>query len=100
MPIKLCRGSGSCVHLPVDFCILIVACFTFFCVLPVAIFSSFSVLSLSPDCNGRSIGEMIKGQMQVGLLMFLGSTLRLAFVEGFSVHIAKKMSYVDGSSRL
>lgn len=28
---------------------------------------------------------MIKGQIQVGLLMFLGSTLRLAFVEGFSV---------------
>ncbi|XVE91553.1 hypothetical protein REPUB_Repub01dG0019400 [Reevesia pubescens] len=45
-------------------------------------------------------GLLIKGQTQVGLLIFLGSTIGLAFVEGLFEHRVKTLSYGDGSSRI
>ncbi|KAK6931287.1 hypothetical protein RJ641_003080 [Dillenia turbinata] len=45
-------------------------------------------------------GLIIKGQTQVGLLIFLGSTIGLAFVEGLFEHRVKTLSYGDGSSRI
>ncbi|TYG36806.1 hypothetical protein ES288_D13G092900v1 [Gossypium darwinii] len=45
-------------------------------------------------------GVLIKGQTQVGLLIFLGSTIGLAFVEGLFEHRVKVLSYGDGSSRI
>ncbi|XP_010532668.1 PREDICTED: uncharacterized protein LOC104808637 [Tarenaya hassleriana] len=44
--------------------------------------------------------DLIKGQTQVGLLIFLGSTIGLAFVEGLFEHRVKTLSYGDGSSRI
>ncbi|RYR40237.1 hypothetical protein Ahy_A09g045955 [Arachis hypogaea] len=40
---------------------------------------------------------LIKGQTQVGLLIFLGSTMGMAFVEGLFEHRVKTLSYGDGS---
>ncbi|WJZ81181.1 hypothetical protein VitviT2T_001035 [Vitis vinifera] len=45
-------------------------------------------------------GVLIKGQTQVGLLIFLGSTIGMAFVEGLFEHRVKTLSYGDGSSRV
>lgn len=62
------------------------------------------VISVLEDVSGAGAlvraGDLIKGQVQVGLLIFLGSTLGLAFVEGLFDHRVKKVSYGDGSSRL
>ncbi|KAK3127589.1 hypothetical protein QOZ80_7AG0575400 [Eleusine coracana subsp. coracana] len=55
----------------------------------VAGFSAFS----------RSV-ELMRGQTHVGLLIFLGSTIGLSFVEGLFEHRVKTLSYGDGSSRL
>lgn len=43
---------------------------------------------------------LIRGQIQVGLMIFLVSTIGLAFVEGLFEHRVKTLSYGDGSSRL
>ncbi|XP_052198611.1 uncharacterized protein LOC127805846 isoform X2 [Diospyros lotus] len=43
---------------------------------------------------------LIRGQTQVGLLIFLGSTIGMAFVEGLFEHRVKTLSYGDGSSRI
>lgn len=43
---------------------------------------------------------LIKGQTQVGLLIFLGSTIGTVFVEGLFEHRVKTLSYGDGSSRI
>ncbi|XP_050235698.1 uncharacterized protein LOC126685784 [Mercurialis annua] len=43
---------------------------------------------------------LIRGQTQVGLVMYLGSTIGLAFVEGLFEHRVKTLSYGDGSSRI
>ncbi|PRQ19846.1 hypothetical protein RchiOBHm_Chr7g0221801 [Rosa chinensis] len=45
-------------------------------------------------------GALIRGQTQVGLLIFLGSTFGMAFVEGLFEHRVKTLSYGDGSSRI
>lgn len=45
-------------------------------------------------------GVLIKGQTHVGLLIFLGSTIGMAFVEGLFEHRVKTLSYGDGSSRV
>lgn len=45
-------------------------------------------------------GILIRGQTQVGLLIFLGSTIGMAFVEGLFEHRVKTLSYGDGSSRI
>lgn len=45
-------------------------------------------------------GVLIQGQTQVGLLIFLGSTIGMAFVEGLFEHRVKTLSYGDGSSRM
>ncbi|CAN6881631.1 unnamed protein product [Brassica oleracea] len=62
------------------------------------------VISVLEDVSGAGAlvraSDLIKGQVQVGLLIFLGSTLGLAFVEGLFDHRVKKVSYGDGSSRL
>ncbi|KAL5198807.1 hypothetical protein ABZP36_002319 [Zizania latifolia] len=47
----------------------------------------------------RSV-QLMHGQMHVGLLIFLGSTIGLAFVDGLFEHRVKTLSYGDGSSRL
>ena len=44
--------------------------------------------------------SLIQGQTQVGLLIFLGSTIGMAFVEGLFEHRVKTLSYGDGSSRV
>ncbi|OVA08828.1 hypothetical protein BVC80_8803g22 [Macleaya cordata] len=62
------------------------------------------VISVLEDVSGiqallRS-GVLIQGQIQVGLLIFFGSTIGMAFVEGLYEHRVKTVSYGDGSSRL
>ena len=43
---------------------------------------------------------LIRGQTQVGLLIFLGSTIGMAMIEGLFEHRVKTLSYGDGSSRI
>lgn len=43
---------------------------------------------------------LIRGQVQVGLSIFLGSTIAMAFVEGLFESRVKTVSYGDGSSRI
>jgi hypothetical protein len=43
---------------------------------------------------------LMRGQTHVGLFIFLGSTIGLAFVEGLFEHRVKTLSYGNGSSRL
>ncbi|XP_072972648.1 uncharacterized protein [Typha angustifolia] len=62
------------------------------------------VISVLEDVSGlmallRSV-RLIRGQTQAGLLIFLGSTIGMAFVEGLFEHRVKTLSYGDGSSRL
>lgn len=62
------------------------------------------VISVLEDFSGpkallRSC-VLIKGQIQVGLLIFIGSTLGTAFVESLYEHRVKTLSYGDGSSRI
>ncbi|XP_021910538.1 uncharacterized protein LOC110824267 [Carica papaya] len=62
------------------------------------------VICVLEDVSGlqalfRSV-VLIRGQTQVGLLIFLGSTIGMAFVEGLFEHRVKTMSYGDGSSRI
>ncbi|KAA8529384.1 hypothetical protein F0562_033817 [Nyssa sinensis] len=62
------------------------------------------VISVLEDVSGpqallRSV-LLIRGQTQVGLLIFLGSTIGMAFVEGLFEHRVKTLSYGDGSSRI
>ncbi|KAM7269465.1 hypothetical protein ACFE04_024962 [Oxalis oulophora] len=61
------------------------------------------VIAVLEDVSGpqallRSI-VLIKGQTQVGLLIFLGSTIGTTFIEGLFEHRVKTISYGDGSSR-
>ncbi|BFG16740.1 uncharacterized protein Pyn_39808 [Prunus yedoensis var. nudiflora] len=62
------------------------------------------VISVLEDVSGPEAlvqsGVLIKGQTQVGLLIFLGSTIGMAFVEGLFEHRVKTLSYGDGSSRI
>lgn len=62
------------------------------------------VISVLEDVSGPQAllrsSVIIQGQTQVGLLIFLGSTIGLAFVEGLFEHRVKTLSYGDGSSRL
>ncbi|KAI7980427.1 hypothetical protein LOK49_Contig149G00003 [Camellia lanceoleosa] len=62
------------------------------------------VISVLEDVSGplallRS-SVLIRGQTQVGLLIFLGSTIGMSFVEGLFEHRVKTLSYGDGSSRV
>ncbi|XP_059655783.1 uncharacterized protein LOC132302829 [Cornus florida] len=62
------------------------------------------VISVLEDVSGPQAllrsGVLIRGQTQVGLLIFLGSTIGMAFVEGLFEHRVKTLSYGDGSSRI
>ncbi|KAL7260702.1 hypothetical protein ACSBR1_006381 [Camellia fascicularis] len=62
------------------------------------------VISVLEDVSGPQAllrsSLLIRGQTQVGLWVFLGSTIGLAFVEGLFEHRVKTLSYGDGSSRL
>ncbi|CAJ1939780.1 unnamed protein product [Sphenostylis stenocarpa] len=62
------------------------------------------VISVLEDVSGAQAmlrsSILIKGQTQVGLLIFLGSTIGMAFVEGLFEHRVKTLSYGDGSSRV
>ncbi|CAN8239043.1 unnamed protein product [Cochlearia groenlandica] len=62
------------------------------------------VISILEDVSGPQAlvraNDLIKGQTQVGLLIFLGSTMGLTFVEGLFEHRVKSLSYGDGSSRI
>lgn len=62
------------------------------------------VISVLEDVSGPEAllrsGNLIKGQTHVGLLLFLGSTIVMAFVEGLFEHRVKTLSYGDGSSRI
>ncbi|TQD89278.1 hypothetical protein C1H46_025127 [Malus baccata] len=62
------------------------------------------VISVLEDVSGPEAlvqsGVLIKGQTQVGLLIFLGSSIGMAFVEGLFEHRVKTLSYGDGSSRI
>ncbi|KAG6479788.1 uncharacterized protein LOC122018682 [Zingiber officinale] len=62
------------------------------------------VISVLEEVSGlqalfRSV-QVIRGQTQAGLLIFLGSTIGMALVEGLFEHRVKTLSYGDGSSRL
>lgn len=62
------------------------------------------VISILEDVSGSQAllrsSSLIKGQTQVGLLIFLGSTIGMAIVEGLFEHRVKTLSYGDGSSRI
>ncbi|KAI4387521.1 hypothetical protein MLD38_005348 [Melastoma candidum] len=62
------------------------------------------VISVLEDVSGPQAlwrsNALIKGQTQVGLLIYLGSTIGTAFVEGLFEHRVKTLSYGDGSSRI
>ncbi|KAI5387370.1 uncharacterized protein LOC127106076 [Lathyrus oleraceus] len=62
------------------------------------------VISVLDDVSGAQAmlrsSILIKGQTQVGLLIYLGSTIGMAFVEGLFEHRVKTLSYGDGSSRM
>ncbi|KAK4763174.1 hypothetical protein SAY86_008942 [Trapa natans] len=62
------------------------------------------VISVLEDVSGPQAllgsSALIKGQTQVGLLIFLGSTMGMAFVEGLFEQRVKLLSYGDGSSRI
>lgn len=62
------------------------------------------VISVLEDVSGPEAllrsGVLIKGQTHVGLLIFLGSAIGTAFVEGLFEHRVKTLSYGDGSSRI
>ncbi|TQD87382.1 hypothetical protein C1H46_027043 [Malus baccata] len=62
------------------------------------------VISVLEDVSGPEAlvqsGVLIKGQTQVGLLIFLGSSIGMAFIEGLFEHRVKTLSYGDGSSRI
>ncbi|POO03471.1 Son of sevenless protein [Trema orientale] len=62
------------------------------------------VISVLEDVSGPEAllrsGVLIKGQTHVGLLIFLGSTIGMAFVKGLFEHRVKTLSYGDGSSRI
>ncbi|XP_074566019.1 uncharacterized protein LOC141822468 [Curcuma longa] len=62
------------------------------------------VISVLEEISGlqalfRSM-QVIRGQTQAGLLIFLGSTIGMALVEALFEHRVKTLSYGDGSSRL
>ncbi|XP_068654822.1 uncharacterized protein [Aristolochia californica] len=62
------------------------------------------VISILEEVSGlqalfRSV-FLIKGQTHVGLVIFLGSTIFMALVEGLFEHRVKTLSYGDGSSRI
>ncbi|KAF6134087.1 hypothetical protein GIB67_035641 [Kingdonia uniflora] len=62
------------------------------------------VITVLEDLSGLQAllrsGVLIQGQTQVGLVIFLGSTIGMAFVEGLFEHRVKTLSYGDGSSRV
>ncbi|CAL1360327.1 unnamed protein product [Linum trigynum] len=62
------------------------------------------VISVLEDVSGLQAllrsSNLIRGQTQVGLLIYLGSTIGTAFVEGLFEHRVKTLSYGDGSSRI
>ncbi|KAG8366394.1 hypothetical protein BUALT_Bualt17G0075100 [Buddleja alternifolia] len=62
------------------------------------------VISVLEEVSGPQAllrsSSLIKGQTQVGLLIFLGSTIGMAFIEGLFEHRVKTLSYGDGSSRI
>ncbi|KAK4764936.1 hypothetical protein SAY86_026026 [Trapa natans] len=62
------------------------------------------VISVLEDISGLGAllrsSNLIKGRTQVGLMIFLGSTIGMAFIEGLFEHRVKNLSYGDGSSRL
>ncbi|CAK7326139.1 unnamed protein product [Dovyalis caffra] len=62
------------------------------------------VISVLEDVSGPQAllrsSVLIRGQTQVGLLIFLGSTIGMAFIEGLFEHRVKTLSYGDGSSRI
>lgn len=62
------------------------------------------VISVLEDASGPQAllrsSMLIRGQTQVGLLMYLGSTIGMAFVQGLFEHRVKTLSYGDGSSRI
>ncbi|CAI9297030.1 unnamed protein product [Lactuca saligna] len=62
------------------------------------------VISVLEDISGSEAilrsTVLIRGQTQVGLMIFLGSTIGMAFIEGLFEHRVKTLSYGDGSSRI
>nr|XP_043613033.1 uncharacterized protein LOC122585005 [Erigeron canadensis] len=62
------------------------------------------VISVLEDVSGSEAllrsTVLIRGQTQVGLMIFLGSTIGMAFIEGLFEHRVKTLSYGDGSSRI
>jgi hypothetical protein len=62
------------------------------------------VISVLEDVSGLQAllrsSQLIKGQTQVGIMIFLGTTVGMAFVKGLFDHRVKKLSYGDGSSRI
>lgn len=62
------------------------------------------VISVLEDVSGAEAllrsSVLIRGQTQLGLMIFLGSTIGMAFIEGLFEHRVKTLSYGDGSSRI
>ncbi|XP_010258644.1 PREDICTED: uncharacterized protein LOC104598320 [Nelumbo nucifera] len=62
------------------------------------------VISVLEDISGPQAllrsGVLIQGQTQVGLIIYLGSTIGMALVEGLFENRVKTLSYGDGPSRI
>ncbi|XP_076952351.1 uncharacterized protein LOC143626058 [Bidens hawaiensis] len=84
--------------------ILLVLLFSVFFANAVIICDLSMVISVLEDVSGSEAllrsSVLIRGQTQVGLMIFLGSTIGMAFIEGLFEHRVKTLSYGDGSSRI
>lgn len=98
----------SLIGFPPDFnvyiAIIIGLFFSIFLANAIIICNIATVISVLEDVAGPQAlmrsSILIRGQTQVGLLIFLGSTIGMSFVEGLFEHRVKTLSYGDGSSRI
>ncbi|KAM7484396.1 hypothetical protein LguiA_000405 [Lonicera macranthoides] len=95
---------GVSLDLIVCSAVIVGLAFSVFFVNAIIICNLAIVISVLEDVSGWKAllwsSVLIKGQTQVGILMFLGSTTGMAFVKGLYEHRVRTLSYGDGSSRI
>ncbi|CAH9128967.1 unnamed protein product [Cuscuta epithymum] len=84
--------------------IVLVAIFSIIIANCIVICNIAIVISVLEDVAGLQAllksNSLIKGKTRVGVLMFFGMIIGMAFVKGLFEHRVKTLSYGDGSSRL
>lgn len=98
----------SVIGVPLDFivwsAVLVGLAFSVVFVNAIIIGHLAGVVSVLEDVSGLQAlsrsSLLIKGQTQVGILIFVGSTVGMAFVKGLFEHRVRTLSYGDGSSRI